>query len=200
MVTLFGLIGRYAIDESAATFLVVGRLAYSIVWTQCVGIVQSFYYERARGTASVVFSTPCNRFLNYVARGVFHFPNGPLVFVSGLIGAWAAFGLDRGTMNYGALIVAILTLSVSSIGFSLFARSIAFAIRNYQSLYLTMAGIVLVLAGSVIPVAELPIALQRISSVLPLTHSLEAIRLYVDSEPLRNGAAALGQELLAGST
>ena len=198
MVILFGSIGRYAINEDAAVHLIVGRIAYSVIWIQCVGIVQSFYYERARGTASVVFSTPCNRLLNYIARGVFHFPNGPLVVVSALLGAWVAFGLDLTAINFGALSIAILVLSASSIGFSLFAGSIAFAIRNYQSLYFTMAGIVLVLTGSVIPVDELPIGLQQVSAVLPLTHSLESIRLYVDGQPFSAGAAALGRELLVG--
>ena len=199
MVILFGLIGRYAINEEASRELVVGRVAYSIVWIHIVSIVQCFYYERAGRTASVVYSTPCNRFVNYIARGLLHFPNGPVVTISAFLGAWVAFQIDLEAINFGAVAVAVLVLSLSSIGFSLFAGSIGFAVRNYQTLYFTMAGIVLVLTGSVIPVDELPEVAQVFSAALPLTHGLEAFRAYFDGQGLGAHADKLALELLVGA-
>ena len=176
MVLLFGLVGRFVSNENGATFFVLGRVMYSIVWIHIAGVVQSFFYERMRGTASPLFATPFNRFTNYVARGVFHLPNGLLAAAVGLLVAWPIFDMAMSEVNWLPTLTVLLVVSTSSVMFALFTGSIAIMVRDYDVVYPLFAGILLALTGSVIPVDQLPDAFYGISQALPMTHGLDAFR------------------------
>ena len=176
MVLLFGFVGRFAANEDGATFYVLGRVLYSIVWIHIAGIVQSFFYERTYGTASALFASPFNRFTNYLARGIFHFPNGLLAAGVSLLVAWPIFSLAMGDFNWLPVLAVMLAVSTSSVMFALFTGTIAITVRDYDSVYPAFAGVLLVLTGSVIPVSQLPDVFYGMSQILPLTHGLDAFR------------------------
>ncbi len=198
MVVLFALAGRYAADEAAAQHLAVGRIAYSIYWVHIASLTQSFYFERIGGTAPLLFASSANRAVNFLARGLPHYANGPLVAASALVGAWLVTPFDAVAVGWPAVVVTVLVLSAASVGFGLCAGAIAFAVRSYQSAYQAIAGLVLALTGSVIPVDALPGPLAVLATALPLTHGVGALRAAFEGAPLPDIAPLLAAELAIG--
>ena len=176
LVMLFGLVGRFAVDSETGNYLVLGRLAYSIVFIHMGGITQSFMYERLGGTAYTVFATSSNRLVNYTSRGLLHFPNGLIVVASGVAAGWAFVSLPLDHVNWGGSSLALLAISASSIAFALLIGTFTFVLRDWTLTYSGFSGLLLALTGAVIPVSALPVVLKQLSQFLPLTHGLAAFR------------------------
>ena len=191
--------GRFANSPLSADFYIKGMAAYQIPFILLWGIAQCFYYDRSFGTLSLLFGSSGSRWLTYLSRGSFHFPNGILTLATSLFFAWAFLDLDLTEANWVLLSCSILLIGLTCTAFALFAGIFTIVFRDWLIISSVATGLLLILTGVVIPVDKLPPPLNYVGQVLPLTHGLVAFREGFSGASMSSAARSLFSELAVGA-
>ena len=195
-VATFALVGRFIGDAKTAQDFMVGLAAFSIPVIVLGGVIQVFYYERLRGTLSIVFASTGSRLAIYFSRGALHTVNG--LITAGLsLGFSALFlHLDVSNVDFLAMACALLLIAISTTAFGLFLGSMVLVVRDWFYFLSSSQGLLISLTGVIIPIDALPIALRVVSRVLPMTSGLEALRHAFDGAGIGQSAGLLTQEMV----
>jgi ABC-2 type transport system permease protein len=196
---VFTLLVRFASGPEGMHYAVVGNAILLVALNGLDGITGTVDGERAEGTLPFVFAAPGSRFVTLLERGAVHVLDGASSAALGLILAWLLFGVDFSHANLAALVIAVLTAALSCSALGLVLGVLSLVLRDGAFLLMNLAFLILLaLTGVNLPVAALPAWLQSISTVLPLTRSLEAARAAVSGSPLAMLSQPLLLELLLG--
>lgn len=195
-VAIFALAGRFARGSDASDAFVIGMIAYSLLWIIMGGILQSFYNERSFGTLSLVFASTSSRLQTYLIRGVLHWPNAAITVAIALFTGRVFLGMDMGAADWLAVAAGFVALSVSAIAFGLMMGNACIVLRDWIAVLAWVSFVTMSLTGAIIPRSSLPGPLGELSSVLPVSHALSAIRQGFAGGSLSQVKAELGWELL----
>ncbi len=176
LLCIYLLAGRFADSGPAQTWYIVGMALYGIPAILIGGVLQTFYYERAFGTLSLIYTSPANRVLVYWSRALFHSPNGIISALVTFGFAAAVFGFQLTNVHWGYAVLTILMVTWSSTCFCMAVGNFAIVFREWQFSIGVLYGLLLLLTGVIIPRDALPEVLALVGSVLPLTHGVEALR------------------------
>ena len=88
LVIMLTLTGRFAGGSEWADSYMLGAAVYGIAPIIGGGILQSFFYERAFGTLSMIYASRSNRWLSYWSKGLLHYPNGVMTVSVSLFFGW----------------------------------------------------------------------------------------------------------------
>ena len=179
---MFGLAGRFVLDEPAFKSAIAGVAIYGVTWPIFGGLLQSSYYDRAFGTVGFFFLSPVNRVANYLVRPAFHIPNSLLSASIGLLAGWVLGGYEAGGVDWPGLLLAVLIASLSCSLFTLCLANFAIIVRDWFYIFALVTGLTVILCGAVVPLSSLPAGLQVVSKLLPLTHGLEAGRSAINGD------------------
>lgn len=194
-VLLFYLMGRFAAGDAGAQRFVIGMIAYNSPLIVTAGVSQSLVFERNLGTLPFLFVSPVGRLENLLARGLFHVPNGLLGACIGLV-ALVLLGFPLGAVAWWGVGAGIVLVTLSSITYSLLFTGLGMVVRDWSTIYGISIAIMLLLTGTLVPIAVLPPPLQWLAQVLPVTHGLEAIRASFAGAAPATIAAGLLEELV----
>ena len=175
-VVMFSLVGRFVGHPEAAQKYVLGMALFSIAEIVMSGVIQTFSYERGFGTLPLIYASPASRFWSYAARAGMHYPNGLMSFALSVIFGAVFLGFDYSQLNWLSFFVAVFVVTLSSTAYALFIGNIALIYRNWTAIYSFSSSVLLLLTGVLIPVDVLPLPLQAVAQLLPLTHGLEGFR------------------------
>ena len=128
---IFTLVGRFARDPQAAERYIIGMSVFAVVWMLSGGILSGFANERSFGTLPYIFSSRGSRLVHYFSRGVLHYPNGLISFVTCLIVAWLLLDLDLSRVNWLASLSAVFLIAASSTAFMLLMGSVSLVYRDW---------------------------------------------------------------------
>ena len=198
MVVLFGLFGRFAIDGKTSQDFMVGMAALGVPSILLGGVLQTFYYERSMGVISVNFSSPSSRFALYASRVGLHLPNGVLAAASCIFISWLFLGLDVSETNWPAATCTMMLITVTCAAYALLVGPFVQITNDLLNILAISRGILLTLTGVIVPTEDLPGFLEEVSSVLPLTHGLAALRGSFRGENLGELGPDFILELLIG--
>jgi ABC-2 type transport system permease protein len=162
------------------------------------GLLQSFFNERSFGTLSFIFSATGGRLQHFLARGFLHYPNAILNVASRLLFAVLVLGIDFDTARWPAVALSMLTLALSCTLFGLFLANFCIVFRNWNYFMAIAQTGFLALGGIVIPRTALPIGLEELSAVLPISHALDGLRAAFAGNSFTNVANDLLIELAIG--
>ncbi|NML50148.1 ABC transporter permease [Streptomyces sp. R302] len=160
--------------ERLLAFLATGTLAYAFFFS----LVQSawhFSYERATGTLELLFLSPANRLVLMIANGA-----GALLQNAWLLTCFTVAGLT----GFGALAVSswwmygvvLLALLIPAVAWGAFLNSLLVFSRDSAFLYTLLDEPLWFVAGVRLPDFALPLTVQIVGAVFPLTGSLYALR------------------------
>ena len=176
-VMMFGFLAQYALDEETARGYAIGLAGYSVGRIIAGGVMQSLYRDAAFGTLAAVYASPVSRTMLYFSRCVLHIPNAALVAASVLVAAAVFLDLGFAQVDWGGLVAAFAVITLSTMLFSLFvATLILLSGTGWANWIIILDGLLLSLAGVIIPTSELPIVLFELGQLLPVTHGLESLR------------------------
>ena len=192
-VVMYGLLGRFASNSEAAQIYIIGMTAFSIPPPTIQGILGSFSTDRQIGTLSVLFSSPANRLLTYLARGLAHWPNAMITFTLCLLFAWQFLNLDISDTNWTLLVCAALSICFSGMAVGLLVGNLAITTGDWAPGIVLANGLLLTLTGVIIPRNDLPAPLVDVGLFLPVTRGLESFR-----DSLVGGSVGANWEQLAG--
>jgi ABC-2 type transport system permease protein len=194
----FTLLGTFATGRDNADFYVIGNAIQVAAISGIFGVTFSISGDRWEGTLAYLFGTPANRLALFVGRAFMHILDGMLGVFIGLFWGVVLLGLDLSQTDPGALLLTILITTFSTSGLGLLLGCLSLITRNVMFVNNTVYFLLLVFSGANIPIASLPIWMQRISSALPLTRGIASAREIIAGGEYRGVTGLLNGEALIG--
>jgi ABC-2 type transport system permease protein len=184
-VITFALLGQFAFDAETARYYGVGVIMSEMAFIVLAGLAQSYVYDRSYGTISFTYISPVNRLSNYIARAVLHYPNGLLVYATGMATLWLMLDIDFSQMNWPAFVLAVLVVTGSVIAFSQVLGIFTLITRNWLHSMMIITGVLFIFTSMIIPLDTFPPAVQGFGKILPITNALAAVRSAFAGGPAR---------------
>jgi ABC-2 type transport system permease protein len=197
-VSFFALVGRLLGAPGQTQFLLVGN---AVMLAAMVGMwaVNMVSWERSAGTLPLLTAGPTHPAVVLAARGSYLILDGTVSASSALLVTAALFRMPLPWSRLAAVVVLIAVVAASAYCFGILAGSLLLGFRSIQTI-VTNVGLVtlMTLCGVNVPLSFYPEPLRWVSSVLPLTHGLTAVRLAVAGD-LRDALVPAVQEVLVGA-
>jgi len=165
------------------TFLVMGINAFLLVVQEA----------QQTGTLEILVTTPTPAPVLVLLSAFSAFAGNTVQLVFYLGAGLLLFGAPLPNPNIiGCMLVFMLSL-LTAVALGILAAALQLAIQKGSALVWLLGSGVWFMTGTLFPVATLPPALRVVSQLIPLTHSLDAMRM-----ALLEGAsfAALGREIM----
>lgn len=196
-IVFFAYVGRGAGLGSDRFFLVGNALA--VIAVACMfGMGQVIGNERWFQTLPALLSSPASRLALFLGRSLPTMANAIVVAAFALTFGALVLGVDIRADAAGGLALAILVCSFSCTAFGLWFGALGLRGRNIAVFANLIDGIMLVVCGINVPLAQLPGWVQTISRGLPLTHGIGAARRVVAGASIGSVSHALAIEALVG--
>lgn len=166
--------GATIASPSYFQFLAPGLMTLMAVGAVMSGLPASFNTEKSRGTLDSLLVAPIGRWTLIAGKVLAQFARGILQAGILFLLAILLFGVKiAGSLGVAALLL-ILTI-VAFVGIGVLLTSLA-ALDEGGGLGMLFYLPALLLSGVVFPIEQLPIALQWVSKVIPLTYAVTAMR------------------------
>lgn len=197
-ILFFTFLGRYSSSGQSPSFYIIGNAVQLAALSGIFGVTFSIIGDRWNGTLPYLFGAPANRLMMFVGRAFIHIIDGSLGVVIGLFWGVVLLGLDLSATDPIPLALVIILTTFSTSGLGLALGSLSLVTRNVMFINNTAYFVLLVLAGSNIPIDRLPALLQKFSAALPMTRGIIATRAIIDGASLTRIGSLLVEEFLLG--
>jgi ABC-2 type transport system permease protein len=175
-------------------FLLVGTGFYTFLLTGMHSFYRSIQESQQGGTLEVLMTTatPAPVLLGLSVISVF--ASGLVQLLLYIAGGWLIFRPALSVSPAGCLAVFLLS-SFIAVAIGMIAAGLQVSIHKGSAALWLLGSTAWVISGTLFPIASLPGPIKFVAGLLPLTHSLTAMRLAVISG--RDGALMQEIELLA---
>lgn len=197
-VIFFGLIGKLLGSEEQVHFLLIGN-SIMLASMTVMFVVQTTVWERWTGTLPLLVASPASPIIVFMGRSVEWIPDAVLSSLIGLFVVGRIFGLVLPWPEMLWVVPLLLLVTMTTYMMGAFLGSLVLRAMNSRNLVANLAhGIMMAVCGVNVPVTFFPEWIQRIASVLPLTHGLLAIRGVLDDAPSLYIWTNIRMEVLVG--
>jgi len=197
-ILFFAYLGRSAGVESDAFFLIGNTFCAASV-AAMFGMGQAIGGERRFQTLPLLLASPVNRLVMYTGRALPTVLIGFLVAAIAFVCGAAILDVHVGGNEALALVLALLASCFTCAGLGLCIGSLGLRGRSVSLFADVIAGGLLIISGANVPLERLPDAVQSLSSIVPLTHGIEAARSVAAGADLGAVAGLLGKEVGIGA-
>lgn len=173
-------------------FMAPGLMAMVIMTACMTGLAGSISRERELGTLDGILVAPTSRLAIVIGKSFAQGVRGILQAVITLILSILLFGV----VIHGSiwLLILLLILTVFSfVGIGIMISALAREQETAMIIMMTIVFPMLFLSGALFPIQQMPVVMQWISKVMPLTYSVEALRKCI---VLGSGISDMVQEIL----
>ncbi len=179
MVSTFaiGLIGKTMGDDEAVLYLVIGALMWNFVANIFNEIAHTISWERWEGTLEYTFMAPVHRLTHLVGVTWFAILYGLTRTLIVLIASSWFFSLNLSESNIvGALIVlAASCFPMLGLGLGVAVLPLLSAEKGSQAAHIIL-GIIMLISGVYYPIDALPLWLQPLGRLCPVTYTIDGVR------------------------
>jgi ABC-2 type transport system permease protein len=197
-ILFFAYLGRAAGVESDEFFL-IGNAFMAIAVTGMFGMGHSVAGERRSQTLASILATPANRLALFLGRALPAVVTGAVVAAIAFAVGAAVLGVEVSREELARLGVAVLVTSFACTALGLCLGALGLRGRNVSLFADMIAGSMLIVSGANVPLEQLPEWIQKLSSVIPLTHGIAAARELAAGASLGDVSDLLGAELAIGA-
>lgn len=197
-VIMYAVLGRFTSKPEIVQAYALGIAVTGMAFILIGGITQTYTRERGLGATQFLFVSTANRLVNFLARGILHYPNALLSFVFGMIAALYILRLDFGLVNWTGFIVAVLILAFSLTAFGQLLGILSVAVRDWIGIQGMANGLLLILSGIIIPTAAFPGFIQEFGKILPVTNGLIALKQAFSGAAFNAISGHLTREVITG--
>jgi len=194
----FCTVAKYVYNTTDVTPWVIGNALTLCYFSAFYGVGQTFVSERSQGTLKAIISAPTSTIHIVLPRVLSQSVDA---FVSVFVGFLAGAALFNFTMPLNTLLPSLLVITVaifSAMGIGLLIGAFALLTRDINMLLNVASMVLIALTGSNFDVKLLPVVLQWVSYALPLTRSIQLMRLIAKGNPLSNHLNLLYGEFFLG--
>jgi ABC-2 type transport system permease protein len=158
-------------------YLLVGSLLWGYLSMVFIEIAFAIDMERWEGTIEYTFMAPVRRVTHLVGVCVFAIGYGFIRSAVVLAIAVVMFRLDLSQADFLAAGVVLAASIVPLVGMGIMASVMPLlSPEKGQQVTMVMEGIILLVAGVYYPISVLPLPLQLLGRVMPLTYTLDGMR------------------------
>jgi ABC-2 type transport system permease protein len=140
--------------------------------------------ERRSQTLSSLLASPANRVALFLGRALPSIVTGVVVAATAATICGIILDVEIARSQVPPLLLVALVSSFGCTALGLCLGSLALRGRNVTLFADVIAGLMLIVSGANVPLDELPDWVQAVSSVIPLTHGIEAAREVAAGVPL----------------
>ena len=195
----FTYLGRSYDASRGDLFYVVGNSIQVCAMSAIYAGTMTVANERQFGTLSALLGSPANRFLLFFGRTLPVIVNGLFVsafaFLVGIVVIGVRF--PAGSAAPLAVVLVVTVSSCTAMGMTL--GSFGLRYRDVFFFSNLVYFLMLLLCGVNIPLSALPAWMQHISSVMPLTHGIEAARRIAHGASLGSVSGLVWREAAVGT-
>ncbi|WP_053367900.1 ABC transporter permease [Bacillus sp. FJAT-27245] len=172
----FAALASSLVGSDYLQYVVIGQIAFYVCRTMMINFLNMFRMERRYGTLELNIASPTPTLLIIIRKGIVPLLDGLFVFIVGLLIGRFLFGLQAPLADLGLLILSIAVTLFSIICFSLLFASIGLLFSNVNLFLNISIAFFQVFCGVNFSVTVLPEPLENLARLMPLTHSIEALR------------------------
>ncbi|GAA1713251.1 hypothetical protein GCM10009745_71900 [Kribbella yunnanensis] len=196
-VSFFALVGKLLDSPEQTKFLLIGN---SVLLAAMAGLwaVNMVSLERSAGTLPLLASGPTHPAVVLTARGSYLILDGTLSASAATLITTVLFGVPLPWPTLVVMVLLIAVVATSAYCFGILLGSLLLGFRAIETIVTNVSLVSLMtLCGVNVPLSFYPEPVRWVSSVLPLTHGLTAVRHAVDGD-LAGALLPAAQELLVG--
>jgi ABC-2 type transport system permease protein len=179
----FALVDQLGNNASQISFTAIGNAVATVTYSSIFSVCQTTDSEKQQGTMEHILVSPANRMALYFGRGLIPILLSLATVTVGLTYAALFFGVVIPTAYLPALAVSTVLTAFAMVGFGLLLGGVALYLRTSIILGNIFLFVGLLLSGVNFPASQLPLALQWVGELFPLTWGLSAIRSAITSGP-----------------
>jgi len=172
----FVFLGSSASGGKNSDFYVIGNAIQITSVSGIFGVTMSVGGDRDAGTLPYLFGTPANRFFIFFGRAFMHVIDGGIGVVIALVWGVLLMGLDLSRTDLPALGLTILITTLSTCGLGLLMGCLSLLTANVMFVNNFVYFSLLIFSGANVEISSLPLWMQAVSNVLPLTRGIAAAR------------------------
>jgi ABC-2 type transport system permease protein len=169
---------------SSIAFVVVGNAVATVTYSSVFSVCQTTDSEKQQGTMEHILVSPANRMALYFGRGVIPILISLATVSVALTYAVVLFHVAFVPSAVLPLAVSIVLTAFAMVGFGLLLGGVALYLRTSIILGNIFLFLGLLLSGANFPLSNLPLPLQWIGELLPLTWGIAAVRAGLNGAPL----------------
>ena len=168
---------KYQVNTDYFSFALVG-----VVFSNFLSVGLNKFSEKLRasmneGSLETMFVSPTPPILIILFSCVWGFLLESIHVIIALCLGIGMFGVQLANPNYGGVFIILVLTIIAFSGIGLISASIILVTKKGDPVSAIVTHLSILLGGTVFPVAVLPEFLQKISYILPITHSLNALRM-----------------------
>ncbi len=194
----FTFLGSFATGPDNAHFYVIGNAVQIAAVSGIFGVTLSIGGERWAGTLVYLFGAPANRMMVFFGRAFMHIIDGAIGVVIAFLWGVLLFNLDLSQTNLPALGLTIIVTTLSTCGLGLLMGCLSLLTANVMFVNNTVYFLLLIFSGANIDLNILPVWMQTLSSILPLTRGIASARALIAGANVGEILPLLTQELGIG--
>jgi ABC-2 type transport system permease protein len=156
-------------------FMAPGVMAMVIMMAAMIGLAGSVSRERELGTLDGILAAPISRLSIVAGKIAAQGVRGLLQAALTLILAVLLFGVVVHG-NLGLLALLLVLTVFSFIGVGIMISAIASEQETAMTIMMTVMFPMIFLSGAFFPIQQMPVVLQWVSKVMPLTYAVQALR------------------------
>ena len=176
-VLFFSLVARHAYGGGDITPYIIGNAFVLCMYNAFFGVGTQLVSERGFGTLKLLIASPCNKFKVFVTKSAFHILDGVITVLIGIITGIVFLKVRIPVENLPHMLLCLGAAMFAACSMGLIVGSAGLITRDINLLLNIASMALMALSGVNFPVERLPMVLQRISHILPLTHALKACRI-----------------------
>jgi ABC-2 type transport system permease protein len=157
-------------------FILVGMAFSNLQNTAMTGAITTIRAEQRSGTLEALLTTPIPPWLIILGGIGLPLLISIVEIVLYLAGGAVFFGTDWSHANWPALMVLLILAVAHGIALGLWVAALIIIVKRGEQITYLLLGTLTLITGVYYPVEVLPLPLQAIAEVIPITHALRAIR------------------------
>lgn len=194
----FCYLAKFVYDSADMTPWVIGNAFMVCIYGVFTGAGLIMFMERGIGTLPIIMGTPTNRFTIFLTRAWIHMVDASVSIIIMLLVGSLVFKVDFSGVNYWLFGAIILIAMYAAISMGMVVSSMGLLVRDINMIINVGILAFIGLSGANIPVENLPLFLQKLSVLLPVTRSIEAGRLLVSQADTTLIYQLMIEELMVG--
>ena len=157
-------------------FVILGGILNSYVMTSLYGVGESIRREAYRGTLDYLLSSPCNKAFILIGKALSESISSTLYAMTQLVVCIIFFGVEITLGVIMPILLIIILLILGLYGMALMLAAISLRYKQAHDLAHTLENVFYIFSPVRYPVQSLPSWAQMVSTILPLTYALIAVR------------------------
>ncbi len=194
----FVFLGSFASGGKKSDFYVIGNAIQIASVSGIFGVTMSVGGDRDAGTLPYLFATPSNRFVIFFGRAFMHVIDGFIGVVIAFTWGVLLMGLDLSHTDLSALALTIIITTFSTCGLGLLMGCLSLLTANVMFVNNFVYFALLIFSGANVEITSLPVWMQAVSNVLPLTRGIASARALAAGASLSDVAPMLLSEIGIG--